>query len=254
MRPGADDAPRCERCLRRGGFSLLELLIVLGVATVLIGLLMPSFSVLRESARRAACASNMRQIAIAMESFSREHYDRLPNSYYAGSRNRQPMPQEMMILNRGERGDTWDGVGRLYAKNYINAPGAYYCPSHRGDHKIDRYQNRWTRGSNELIYGNYQYRGTLNLASQSPDPIDKYDRDQIRNTHPAGVALLADGLRTKTDFNHIRGSNLLENDLSVRWYSDTGGRIYSILPDTVWEPWPRNQLWYRLDQGSFGGQ
>ena len=68
------------------------------------------------------------------------------------------------------------------------------------------------------------------------------------------MALLADGLRTKTDFNHIRGSNLLENDLSVRWYSDTGGRIYSILPDTVWEPWPRNQLWYRLDQGSFGGQ
>ncbi len=254
MAPGrADDARRRGvRRAERRGFSLLELLVVLAVATVLIGLLMPSFSILRESARRAGCASNMHQIAIAMESFSRDHHDRLPNSYYSGDRNREPLPQAMMILNRGVRGDTWDGIGRLYAKNYLSGPSAYYCPSHRGEHKFERYEDQWGPRSEYRIFGNYQYRGMLNLASQLPDPVDRYDRDQIRNTHPAGVSLLADGLRTKSDFNHIRGCNLLEDDLSIRWYADTDGRIYNILPDTVWDPWPRNQIWLRLDQGSSG--
>ena len=213
---------------------------------------MPSFSILRESARRAGCASNMHQIAIAVESFSRDNHDRLPNSYYSGDRYREPNPQAMMILNRGADSDTWDGIGRLYGKNYVSGPGAYYCPSHTGQHKMERYQDRWNPRGKDLIYGNYQYRGMLNLSSQQPDPIDKYDRDHIRNTHPGGVSLLADGLRTKSDFNHIRGCNLLEDDLSVKWYSDTGGRIYNILPDTIRDPWPRNQIWVGLDRGSTG--
>lgn len=236
----------------RRGFSLIELLVVLGVATILIGLLMPSFAIVREAARRAVCASNMHQIAIALESFSRDSRDRLPNSFYSGDRTREPSPQSMMILNRGGNVDPWDGVGRLYSKHYISAPGAYYCPSHTGRHKIERYQDSWRSGGNQVIVGNYQYRGMLNLASQTADPIDKYDRDQIRNSHPAGVSLLADGLRTKSDFNHIRGSNLLEDDLSVKWFADNSGNLYSLLPDSDRDPWPRNQIWTRLDRGTSG--
>lgn len=234
----------------RRGFSLLELLIVLGVAWLLIGLLMPSFARLRESARRVGCASNMHQIAIALESFTRDNRNRLPNSFFAGTREREPKPQEMMILNRGEYRDTWDGIGRLFSRNYVDGSGVYYCPSHKGDHTPERYQDRWKKhGRQQIIFGNYQYRGMLNLASQTPDPIDRYDRDQIRNSHPAGLSLLADGLRTKSDFNHVQGCNLLQDDLSVTWFADQSGRIYSILPDMPGQPWPRSQIWLGLDQG-----
>ncbi len=233
----------------RRGFSLIELLVVLGVAWILISLLMPSFARIREAARRVACASNMHQIAIGLESYSHDNRNRMPNSFFAGDTYRDPKPQDMMILNRGVRWDTWDGIGRLFTKNYINAAGTYYCPSHSGDHTIDRYEGSWKKNSRELIYGNYHYRGMLNLTSQKADPIDRYDRDQLRNEHPAGVSLLADGLRTKSDFSHVRGCNLLEDDLSVTWFSDSAGRIYNILPETVWESWPRAQVWLRLDEG-----
>ncbi len=238
--------------MRRHGFSLIELLVVLGVAWILISLLMPSFARIREAARRVSCASNMHQIAIAIESYSHDNRNRLPNSFFAGDTYRDPKPQDMMILNRGVRRDTWDGIGRLFAKNYITGPGAYYCPSHTGDHTIDRYESSWKRSSRDLIYGNYHYRGTLNLTSQKADPIDRYDRDQLRNEHPAGVSLLADGLRTKSDFSHVRGCNLLEDDLSVTWFADNAGKIYNILPETVWESWPRAQVWFRLDEGLNG--
>jgi len=194
----------------------------------------------------------MHQIAIALESFSRDNRDRLPNSYFSGDRTRAPLPQSMMILNRGGYDDPWDGIGRLYSKHYLSGPGVYYCPSHRGEHRVERYLDRWQSGGNQLIVGNYQYRGMLNLASQSSDPIDKYDLDQIRNSHPGGVSLLADGLRTKADFNHLRGCNLLEDDLSIKWYADNSGNLYNLLPDDIRDPWPRVQIWVRLDKGSSG--
>jgi len=232
------------------GFSLLELLVVLGVTWLLIALLMPAFARLRESARRVACASNMHQIAIALESFARENRNRFPNSYFSGDESRRSRPQEMMILNRGTWGDTWDGIGRLYPRQYLSDPGAYYCPSHTGEHPMERYQRMWNRHSRTQIFGNYHYRGMLNPSNAMPDPIDRHDRDRIRTENPTGVSILADGLRTKSDFNHRTGSNLLMDDLSVEWMVDERQRLYLMLPDRVSENWPRGPIWAQLDRAS----
>jgi len=67
-----------ERRNRRTGFTLIELLVVVAIIAILAAMLLPVLSQARERARRALCASNMKQILLGMIMYTQDWRERLP--------------------------------------------------------------------------------------------------------------------------------------------------------------------------------
>jgi prepilin-type N-terminal cleavage/methylation domain-containing protein/prepilin-type processing-associated H-X9-DG protein len=70
------------RCGR--GFSLVELLVVIGIIALLIALLLPSLAGARRSANTVACAANLRSIVQGMQIYAAEHKGYYPGGMTSG--------------------------------------------------------------------------------------------------------------------------------------------------------------------------
>jgi prepilin-type N-terminal cleavage/methylation domain-containing protein len=67
--------------LKRIAFTLIELLVVIAIIAILAGLLIPVFSRGKESARSAACLSNLHQIGIGLQLYVSDNANRLPSMF-----------------------------------------------------------------------------------------------------------------------------------------------------------------------------
>jgi prepilin-type processing-associated H-X9-DG protein/prepilin-type N-terminal cleavage/methylation domain-containing protein len=66
-------------------FTLVELLVVIGIIAVLIALLLPTLSAARESAKTVQCLSNLRQLTTAAHTYAIEYHGFYPIAYYSAS-------------------------------------------------------------------------------------------------------------------------------------------------------------------------
>jgi prepilin-type N-terminal cleavage/methylation domain-containing protein/prepilin-type processing-associated H-X9-DG protein len=66
------------------GFTLVELLVVIGIIAVLIGMLLPSLNQARVQAKSIACLSNLRSLGTGFQMYAGENHGCLPRYYYYG--------------------------------------------------------------------------------------------------------------------------------------------------------------------------
>ena len=206
----------------RSGFTLIDILVSLTVIAVLISLLLPSLSGVRELTRRVVCASNARQHGLGLAMFLEDSKGVFPESKFEAKQRADDKGQlqNMMIARTSETPAEWDGLGVLYATEYLHAPQVFYCPSHTGEHPYAAYASLWSDATSGQVVINYHYRGSLTASSaQQPDR----------------VSMITDGLRTRSDYNHKVGSNVLRADFSVKWFADPARAVAQSLPSTEGE-------------------
>ncbi|NUN92287.1 MAG: DUF1559 domain-containing protein [Verrucomicrobiae bacterium] len=129
-------------------FTLIELLVVVAILAILAALLLPSLKKARESALRAVCMNNLKQIAIASAAYASDHEGFLlppmNNTKTANNANAQTPLTGLVDLGYLQ---TTRGTKPERSKEC----GALICPSLQRDHKIAP-QNHGTVGSVEFNY------------------------------------------------------------------------------------------------------
>jgi prepilin-type N-terminal cleavage/methylation domain-containing protein len=80
---------RLVRRKKSGGFTLIELMIVIAIIAILAAILVPNFIRARAQGQFTACKSNLKNIATALEMYSTDAQGRYPTSLSALSDNQK---------------------------------------------------------------------------------------------------------------------------------------------------------------------
>ncbi len=139
----------------RRAFTLIELLVVIAIIAILAAILFPVFAQAREKARQSSCASNQKQVGLAMIQYMSDYDGTIPLFRTADRFSWRGVNFGTPTNGQGVTGTYWAALIQPYMKSYA----LYGCPSELSSSILDSGEAGFIQiAPNFGINGDYLYK------------------------------------------------------------------------------------------------
>ena len=245
-----------RRKIPGGGFTLVELLVVIGIIAVLISILLPTLGKARAAGQRTQCLSGLRQLHQALVMYANAYKDTVPLGCWSNYRQ-----QNFMVWRLGKTQPIMFGL--LWESRLMKTPQAMYCPTdshHQG--QFNTPSNPWppyppTPAVNVRIgYGSRpidEKGNVVNWEGTFPYPDNKKFPKLVKYK---SKAILADIVAEPQRLNHRhkKGINVLYGHGGAVWVD---AKVFKLDLDQCADPFLhtydvyQENIWKLLDRQSY---
>jgi prepilin-type N-terminal cleavage/methylation domain-containing protein len=210
-------SPRVVRSSK--AFTLVELLVVIGIIAVLLSILLPAVGRVRDGARSTVCASNTKQLMTAFLAFAHDHRGRLPGNFWDGTSSDPSMRSWLVHCN-----EPWTNApqtGTIY--RYLKDPSVYRCPSLSPE----------SPGSGQGSNGRFDYASIPAFAGASVGQVPAQARIGYLDGRFEDIAtpvIIEEDPQYSINFQHIDGCHCLSDRISS---VHRGGGNYASIDGSV---------------------
>jgi prepilin-type N-terminal cleavage/methylation domain-containing protein/prepilin-type processing-associated H-X9-DG protein len=177
-----------------GAFTLIELLIVLGIISVLLGILIPVLAAARRRSQQAACVSNLHQIGIGIVLYAQDYNDHFP---FGGD----PEDLHTSGWEHPYGGRFWQAVRSMKPLQKVMQPYTperlWRCPSDTGFDQSGPLENHPMEAhpTSFRAYGSsYYYYTEVTLRRKTIEDVRVYNPESPHEARgPAEIGLIYDG-------------------------------------------------------------